>query len=328
MTHHSEQGSFFRSRKFQDFPTIKDALLAKDLQASFINAPLAMQLAIDGAPVRIVYLGHRDGTALVVPKDSTARDFRDLRGKKIAVPGRFSNQHLLLHRLMRQFGMPPDSIQIVEIPPPEHPAALYAGAVDAYIIGEPFAAKGELDGIGRVLYFTKDIWPGFISCVLVVHKDLIDEQPALVAELVEGIAKSGMWLDESADNRYDAAVVVGRHFYMQPPKLLQQVLSRPLDRVTYGDLYPVKENLDEIMQLGVDVGIFRRFLPYEDYVDPRFVPAAERLRWGAEAGAITLEAARLRASSEPGEELPRLENEVMPPPRAVPHGPSDPGGKR
>ncbi len=308
MTTHSESGSVFESRKFQDFPTIKDALLAKELQASFVIAPLAMQLAIDGAPLRIVYLGHRDGTALVVPKDSTYRDFRDLRGKRIAVPSRYSNQHLLLHRLMRDYGMPPDSIQIVEIPPPEHPASLRVGAVDAYIIGEPFAARGEMDGIGRVMYFTKDVWPGFISCVLVVHKDLIDEDPELVAELVEGIAKSGMWLDEALDNRYDAAMVVGEHFYLQPPKLLQWVLSRPVDRVTYGSLAPVRENLEEIMRLGHEVGIFSRIIPYEEYVDDRFVPEEERLRWGSEADVIHKEAERLRARSSPHEELPRLED--------------------
>ena len=102
MTQHSESGSIFKSRKFQEFATIKDALLAKELEATFMIAPLAMQLAIAGAPIRVVYLGHRDGTALVVPKDSTARDFRDLRGMKIAIPSRYSNQHLMLHRLLRQ----------------------------------------------------------------------------------------------------------------------------------------------------------------------------------------------------------------------------------
>jgi NitT/TauT family transport system substrate-binding protein len=306
VTQHSETGSFFESRKFQDFPTMKDALVAGQLKAAFLNVPLAMQLAISGAPVRIVYLGHRDGTALVVPKDSPHTDFRDLRGAKIAVPSRFSNQHILLHRLARERGMPPDSFTIVEISPPEHPAALATGAVDAYIIGEPFAAKGELDGIGRVLHFTKDIWPGFISCVLVMRTDFMDEEHELAAELIEGIAKSGMWLDEDTDNRYDAAVVVGKHFYLQPPRLLQQVLTRPLDRVTYGTLKPVRENLEEIMELGVSIGIFPRVVPYESYVDERFVPEAERLSWGASANVMNEEARRLRGTFAPGEELPRI----------------------
>ena len=35
----------------------------------------------------------------------------------------------------------------------------------------------ELDGTGRVLYYAKDIWPRFVSCVLVVRDELIAEHP-------------------------------------------------------------------------------------------------------------------------------------------------------
>ena len=60
------------------------------------------------------------------------------------------------------------------------PGALASEAIDAYFIGEPHAARAELDGTGRVLYHAKDIWPRFISCVLVVTEKLIDERPAVV----------------------------------------------------------------------------------------------------------------------------------------------------
>ena len=85
------------------------------------------------------------------------------------------------------------------------PGALAAKAIDAYFVGEPFAAKAEVDGSGRVLYYAKDIWPHFISCVLVVHEDLIKARPAVVRELVRGIAQSGEWAET---HRIDAAKVV------------------------------------------------------------------------------------------------------------------------
>ena len=61
-------------------------------------------------------------------------------------------------------------IELVEMPPPDMPAALYAKAVDAISSGEPFMGQTELDGYGRVLWLTKDVWPNFISCVLAVHE--------------------------------------------------------------------------------------------------------------------------------------------------------------
>ena len=96
-------------------------------------------------------------------------------------------------------------MKIVEMPPPDMPAALYAKAVDAIISGEPFMAQTEMEGYGRVLYQAKDIWPNFISCVLVVHEHVIKEHPEWVQQLVDGIARSGKWLEEGMDNRMEAA---------------------------------------------------------------------------------------------------------------------------
>ena len=87
------------------------------------------------------------------------------------MPNRFSNQCLLIFKALKDRGHDASRTSTcVEMPPPDMPAALYAKAVDAIISGEPFMAQTELDGYGRVLYQTKDIWPNFISCVLVVNE--------------------------------------------------------------------------------------------------------------------------------------------------------------
>ena len=98
---------------------------------------------------------------------------------------------------MEDEGMQPDDINFVDMPPPDMPSALAAGAIDAYFIGEPHAAKAELDGTGRVLYHAKDIWPRFMSCVLVVREELIAERPEVVRDLVRGIAESGEWAERN-----------------------------------------------------------------------------------------------------------------------------------
>lgn len=279
MTKHSEGGSLFKSVKFTDWPTVKEALIAKEIGASFILAPMAMQLRADGVPIKVVYLGHRDGTTMMVRDDSPIHDFSDLRGKKIAVPSRFANQNILVHKLLKTWNMPPDSVEIRELPPPEHPTALLAGSIDAYIVGEPFAAKSELAGYGRVLYYTKDIWPNFISCVLVVHEDLIKEKRELVQELVDGIAKSGKWLDEDMEHRMDAADVAGKFYYFQDPALLKHVLSKPPDRVRYTSLAPAKKDFDEIMELAVEMGILKKPIAFEEYADPSFARPIEEIDW-------------------------------------------------
>jgi NitT/TauT family transport system substrate-binding protein len=282
VTKHSEEGSFFRSRKFTDWPTVKEALIAREVGAVFLLAPMAMQLRSDGVPVKVVYLGHRDGTALIVGKDSDIGDFGDLRGKTIAIPSRFANQNILMHKMMKEWKMPFDSIELRELPPPEHPTALLAGSIDGYIVGEPFCAKAEMEGYGRVLMQMRDAWPNFISCVLVVRQDLIEHQRPWVQELVNGIAASGKWLDEDRDtgaqHRHDAAIVAGKMFYNQPPKLLEYVLTKDVTRVSYTNLAPRKESFDEIMDLAVEMAILPRRLAFEEYFDTSFLPDLEKIR--------------------------------------------------
>jgi NitT/TauT family transport system substrate-binding protein len=281
VTEHSVAGTKFKAQKFQDFPSMKEALVARKIDAGFLNMPLAMKMAIDGQPVKIVYLGHRDGSAIIVPHDSAIKDFKGLEGKTVAIPGRFSNQNILMRRMMKQNGMAEGAITLKELPPPEHPSALAAKAIDAYIIGEPHAAKAELDGTGRVLYQCGELWPDFISCGLVVRQEVIDQRRPLVDELVRGIATSGKWLDvdkdKGAQHRRDAAVVVGKMFYNQKPELLEYVLTKDVNRVKYTGLNPPKDRFDEMMQLGVDMGLFPRFMRFEDYTDTSFAPDLETL---------------------------------------------------
>jgi NitT/TauT family transport system substrate-binding protein len=280
VSEHSTSGTKYTAQKFTDFPSMKEALIARKIDATFMNAPLATKLVLDGVPVKIVYLGHRDGTAVMVQTDGPIQKFEDLAGKVVAIPGRFSNQNIFLHKMMREKGMPFDSMSIKEIPPPEHPSMLASGSIDAYIIGEPHAAKAEMEGYGRVLMQMRDAWPNFISCVLVVRQELIDQQRPLVLELVRGIAASGEWLDEDretgAQHRKDAALVAAQKmFYNQPQKLLEYVLTKDVTRVSYTNLMPPKKDFDEIMELAVELGILPKRIAFEEYVDTSFAPDLE-----------------------------------------------------
>jgi len=258
----------FVSERFTDFATVTDAFKAGALKATFFVAPLAMKLRAQGVPAKIVYLGHRDGSTVMVRKNDPARDLRDLKGKRFGIPTRYSNQFLVIRKLMKDQGLAPEDLVFMELPPPEMPSALANGAIDAYFIGEPHAAKAELDGTGRVLYHAKDIWPQFISCVLVVHEDLIRDDPQLVAELVRGIAESGEWAEQ---NREKAADLVAPYF-RQDAKVIKYVLTQPPDRVSYRMLSPTDRELGGIHDMAREAGLLEKDILMSDLLDRRFIP--------------------------------------------------------
>lgn len=240
------------------------------LDATFMIAPLAMKLREQGLPVKICYLGHRDGSEVMVRKDSPAQSLRDLRGKTFAIPSKYSNQNLVIHKLMRDQGVKPDEIRFVEMAPPDMPGALAVGAIDAYFVGEPHCARAEMDGSGRVLYYAKDIWPRFISCCLVVTEKLIHERPLVVKDLVRGIAQSGEWAET---HRLEAAKVVSPYF-RQNEKLVRYVLTEPPDRVSYRMLTPTDEEMARIEEMGEQLGVLDRakHTPMSALIDRSFIP--------------------------------------------------------
>jgi NitT/TauT family transport system substrate-binding protein len=259
----------FESQRFTDFPTIVESIKSGRLEATFMIAPLAMKLREQGVPVKILYLGHRDGSTVMVQKDSTAKSLRDLRGKVFAIPSKYSNQNLVIHKLMEDQSIKPDEIIFVEMPPPDMPGALAAKAIDAYFVGEPHPARAELDGTGRVLYHAKDIWPRFISCVLVATEKLIKERPAVVKDLVRGIAESGEWAET---HRLDAAKVAAPYF-RQDEKVVRYVLTQPPDRVSYRMLTPTDEDLQQIHDMALKSHILDKPIEMKDLIDRSFIPA-------------------------------------------------------
>jgi NitT/TauT family transport system substrate-binding protein len=177
--------------------------------------------------------------------------------------------------MLAREGMTPKDIQIVEMPPPDMPAALYAKAVDAYCTGEPFGAAAQRAGYARALRMTRDEWRNYICCVLTVREELIKDNRPLVQDLVNHVLGAGQWLDEKQDNRNKAvSIAAGRKFFNQDPNIIRFVMENPVDRVTYGDLRMIRAEFEELMQLSIEAGTLKSPVPYEKYMDESFAKAA------------------------------------------------------
>jgi NitT/TauT family transport system substrate-binding protein len=262
--------------KYSGWPEIKESLMAGRIQAAFMLAPLVMDLADRRIPVKIVSLGHRSGAVIMVRTDSPYDTFRKLAGKRIAIPSRFAVDYLFLRRMLAEENMKIEQVELVEMPPPDMPAALYANAVDAYCTGEPFGAAAQKAGYAKPLRMTRDEWPSYICCVLTCREELIASNRPLVQDLVNGVLGAGQWLDAHQANRDKAAeIAAGRSFFNQDPSIIKFVMENPTDRVTYGDLRMIRSEFEDLMRLSVEAGTLEHEVPYEAYVDESFAKAAQ-----------------------------------------------------
>lgn len=265
----------FEYSKYSGWPEIKESLMSGRIQAAYMLAPLVMDLADKKIPVKIVSLGHRSGAVIMVRTDSPYQQFRELRGKRVAIPSRFAVDFLFLRKMLAQESMTPADLEIVEMPPPDMPAALYANAVDAYCTGEPFGAAAQSAGYARPLRMTRDEWRNYICCVLTVREELIQTNRPLVQDLVNFVLGAGIWLDLQQANRDKAVAIAARsNYFNQDPNIIKFVMENPTDRVTYGDLRMIRSEFEELMQLSVAAGTIKHPIAYEKYMDESFAKVA------------------------------------------------------
>jgi NitT/TauT family transport system substrate-binding protein len=288
VTRNSLDGNLFIPKMFQGFPEIKEALISNRMQAGFLVAPMAIALRSQGVPIKIVYLGHRYGSAVVVQKDGSVHSVDDLRGKTIAIPSRFSDERLIVLKALKQHGIAPSEVKLVEMAPPDVAGALAAKAIDAFSMGEPYPSQAEMGGFGRVLFHAREYWPDYMSCVLVVRQDVIDTRPEVVQVLVDGIARSGLWLEQGQRYREFAAEFVGRYYFNQPPALLKWALTKPIDRVMYAPLTPRKADFDLVRDLMIESGVLDRKIEFDEYTDVQFAEHSTiKTAWQFEPGTLS-----------------------------------------
>jgi NitT/TauT family transport system substrate-binding protein len=113
---------------------------------------------------------------------------------------------------------------------------------------------------------------------------VIDKRPEAVQVLVDGIARSGMWLNEGRSHREHAADFVGHYYYNQSPKVLRRALTNPRDRVRYTH----SRRSRRISTLSVTCcgkPVFSTGRSIDQYVDTRFAEGARiRTAWKYDPG--------------------------------------------
>lgn len=240
----------FKALKFSSFSEMGESLRNGKIDAAFIIAPLSIVLRQQGEDVKVVYIGNRHESTLVTRKAAKIRSLSDLAGNTVAVPSRYSGHNITLRMLLKKQGLD-DQIKIVEMNPPDMAAALSTGALDAYFVGEPFAARSLVAGESEVLYRVEQIAEHFICNLMIVRNDFIQKDPEVVKMLVTAAARSGYW----AKNHPDKTVEIAAKYWNQPENLVRYALNTPPNRILF-DLYTPKTSemqaiANDMLSLGL-----------------------------------------------------------------------------
>lgn len=179
--------------EFPAGPQLLEGLNVGAVDIGFVGE--APPIFAQAAGAKFVYIGHDpaapEAEAIVVPKDSALRSVAELRGRRIAL-NKGSNVHYLLVKLLERHGLAYADVQPVFLPPADARAAFERGAVDAWVIWDPFLAAAEHQVGARVLADGR----GVVSnhAFYLAERSYAARHPAVVRTLFEDTVEQGRWL--------------------------------------------------------------------------------------------------------------------------------------
>lgn len=248
--------------KYGSWPELMDALNTGRVDGASVLIELAVKAREQGIDLKAATLAHKDGNIIVTLPEIDSVE--DLRGKVFAIPHKQSTHKLLLDELLAAHGMTESDLKVVEMTPPEMPAALAQKRIAGYCVAEPFGALAVVNGTGKVFARADELWHDSPCCALVFNGDFVQENETLARETVKAYLDASEQLTHVPESRAEIA----GHFL----KTNAAVLEKSFDWISYDDLAIREDMYDELTTRMKEAGLLQHTPPYEEFVARNLLP--------------------------------------------------------
>ena len=205
------------------------------------------------AGANLVYIGNEppspESEAIILPKGSTIRSVADLKGKKIAL-NKGSNVHYLLVKALEKAGVDYKDVQTIFLPPADARASFERGAVDAWVIWDPFLAAADKQLGARVLADGK----GLVSNhqFYLASRTYAQANSDTLRTVLEEVAKVDDW---GRKNTAEVVAILAKQTSLEPA-----VVGLAANRYSYG-VKPVSAEVINEQQKIADVFSRLKLIP-------------------------------------------------------------------
>lgn len=188
-----------------------------------VSASLWRELAAEGAPDT----GDAASAASAMARVVASRRWSGRARLTFAIVHPYSAHHYQLAYWLSWAGIAPGvDLDFVVLPPPLMTAALAAGQIDGFCVGDPWGSAATVEGAGRVLTTSAHIWENAPDKVLGISRAFAEEQSARVAPLVRAIYRAACWCDVAANHAELARLLAEPGHIGQPAEVILAALSR------------------------------------------------------------------------------------------------------
>lgn len=195
------------------------------------------------------------GTLYLFGNDSTIKEWKDLKGKKVCLMGKGMTPDVMFRYLASRNGIDPDKDIIADYSFPTHielANAIAAGVANLGVISEPLVSlvMEKNPNVRSIIDFNEE-WVKifgntvpFAQTALLVHKELTEQNPVLVAEYLQELEKSICFVNNSIE---EASALIEKYNILPERNLAKP--SIPLCHFNFTLAYKEKEGIEEYLKV-------------------------------------------------------------------------------
>ncbi|RKG39387.1 MULTISPECIES: sulfonate ABC transporter substrate-binding protein [Acinetobacter] len=276
-------------QKYGILPIVKErgnlekALQEQDVNVKWVEFPAGPQLleglnvgsvvlgeAGEAPPIfaqaansNLVYVANQPAApkaeALLVPKNSTIKTVADLKGKRVAL-NKGSNVHYLLLKVLEANHLTLNDIEVIYLPPSDARAAFEKGAVDAWVIWDPFFAAAEQQISARVLATGENLVSN--HQFYLADRKFAEANPKVIQAVVKELNLSTEWV---ASHQDEAAKLLEK-----PTSLDFNILKSSISRMGFG-VQPISPAVISEQQRVADAFYEQKLIPNKLNIDAAII---------------------------------------------------------
>lgn len=215
------------------------------------------------ANANLVYIANQPAApqaeALIVPKNSSVQTMQDLKGKRIAL-NKGSNVHYLLLKLLEKNNLTLKDIEVVYLPPADARAAFERGAVDAWVIWDPFFAAAEQQIGARVIADGTALVKN--HQFYLADRTFAENNPDVIKTVIQELNATTQWV---ASHQTDAA-----NLLVKPTALSFDILKTSISRMGFG-VQPISAEISKAQQDVADAFFQQRLIPQKINIEAAII---------------------------------------------------------
>ena len=240
--------------KWVEFPAGPQLLEGLNVgSVAFGESGEAPPIFAQAANSNLVYVANQPAAplaeALIVPKDSAIQSVQDLKGKRVVL-NKGSNVHYLLLKVLEANHLKLDDIQVVYLPPADARAAFEKGAVDAWLIWDPFFAAAEKQLNAKVIATGQNLVNN--HQFYLADRKFAEQHPDVLKIVVNELNTTTQWVSQ---HQTDAAKLLEK-----PTGLPLDILNTSISRMGFG-VTPISNDVVKKQQAVADAFYQQKLIP-------------------------------------------------------------------